>query len=304
MSATFDTWQVAGRSVAVSHVEKLYWPEDRLTKGDMLRYYQAMAPIILPYCQDRPVTLHIFPDGIHGFSYYRRDQPDDAPAWLRHVAYHPATSNRAIHLPLIDDAAGLVWLANLGAIEFHLWSARLPDLAHPDQVIFDLDPGPRATFGDVLQAAWQLYEALTRLGLRGYAKTSGGRGLHVYVPLAPGPTFDVVRAWVRTLARQLAAAAPRLIAVAHRATHKGSHITIDYAPNSVGRNTAAPYTLRAHPQAPVSAPITWEEVKAGQIRPSALTLRTMPARLQQRGDLFAPILQRDQNLPALSPEGR
>ncbi len=292
MPETSEEWQVDGHVVRISNPDKPYWPEDGLTKGDMLRYYLAVAPVLLPYFRDRPVTLRVFPDGIHGFSYYRRDLPEHAPPWLRSVSYRPETSDESIQLPLVDDAAGLLWLANQGSIEFHLWASRLPDLGRPDMAIFDLDPGEGATFKDVLQAALLLREALDRQGMEAYAKTSGGRGLHVYVP-CPSPdcrSFDEVRGWVKGLAEKLAEAHPRLIAVARGPTHRGRRITVDYAQNSVGRNTAAPYTLRARPGAPVSTPLAWHEVEEGLIRPSDLTLRTVPPRLEQMGDLFAPLL--------------
>jgi bifunctional non-homologous end joining protein LigD len=306
--AAAEEWQVGGRTVPVSNLDKVYWPEDGYTKGDMLRYYQAVAPVMLPYLKDRPVTLRVFPNGIHGFSHYRRDLPDRAPSWLRSADYRPETTEEAIQLPLVDDAAGLVWLANQGGIEFHLWPSRLPDLSQPDLVIFDLDPGDRASFGEVLQAALSLRDALQRQGVQAYAKTSGGQGMHVFIPYplalgAPGAgpvptehTFDAVRAWVKALAEELAAAYPDLIAVAKGATHRGGQVTVDYAQNSIGRNTAAPYTLRARPGATVSAPLTWEEIEEGRVRPSDFTLRTMPGRLEQLGDIFAPVL--------LSPRGQ
>jgi bifunctional non-homologous end joining protein LigD len=297
-----EAWQIGGRSVTVSNLDKIFWPEGGLSKGDMLHYYQEVAQTMLPYLKDRPVTLRVFPEGIDGPSYYRRDLPENAPTWLRSVDHKPETSERVIRLPLVDDAAGLVWLANQGSIEFHPWASRLPDLAQPDQVIFDLDPGDEAGFVDVLQAALRLREALERLGLQSYAKTSGGRGLHVYLPLAPGHDFDAVRDWVRGRAEQLAAAYPRLIAVAHGATHKGRQVTIDHAQNSIGRNTAGPYTLRAHPRGPVSTPLTWDEVEDGQLLPSAFTLRVLPDRLRRVGDLFAPVLHGDQGLGLLPRE--
>ena len=213
------------------------------------------------------------------------------------VPYQDETDGHVLHAILVDDAAGLIWLANAGSIEFHLWSARLPDLAAPDQAIFDLDPGHQAEFADVLRAALRLNAELERLGLRGYPKTSGGHGLHVYMPLAPGHTFPAVRAWVKALAEQLAAGDPELIAVAHGSTHRGRQVTIDHAQNSVGRNTAAPYTVRALPGAPVSAPLTWDEVKAGLVQPSDLTLRVVRDRVRANGDLFAPVLQGGQRLP-------
>jgi bifunctional non-homologous end joining protein LigD len=297
VNPTSDLWQIDGHLVSVSNPDKTFWPEDGLTKGDMLRYYRDVAPIMLPYLKDRPVTLRVFPDGIQGFSYYRRDLPENAPAWLRSVDYRPETSEEVIQLPLIDDTAGLVWLANQGSVEFHPWASRLPDLAQPDQVIFDLDPGDQAGFADVLQAAVRLRQALEGLGLQGYAKTSGGRGLHVYLPLAAGQDFDAVRAWVRGQAERLASTYPELIAVAHGATHRGSQVTIDHAQNSIGRNTAAVYTLRAHSGAPVSTPLTWDEVDDGRVQPSEFTLKTVPERLKKVGDLFAPVLQGTQELP-------
>jgi bifunctional non-homologous end joining protein LigD len=292
-----QAWTIGGRYVTVSHLDKVFWPEDGLTKGDMLRYYEAVAPVMLLHLKERPVTLRVFPEGIEGFSYYRRDLPEKAPAYLRSVDYQPETSTEVIQLPLVDDAAGLLWLANQGSIEMHAWASRLPDLAQPDQVIFDLDPGDKAGFADVLQAALRVREGLERLDLRSYPKTSGGRGLHVYLPLASGYSFETVRAWVRNLAERLVARYPDLIAVAHGPTHRGRQVTIDHAQNSIGRNTAAPYTVRAHAGATVSTPLTWEEVEDGRVRPSELTLKTVPERVQRLGDLFATVLQGRQRLP-------
>jgi bifunctional non-homologous end joining protein LigD len=297
MSEISSTWQIAGQVVPVSNLDKPFWPEEGLTKGDMLQYYLDVAPVMLPYFKDRPVTLRIFPDGIHGFSYYQRDLPEKAPEWFRSIKYHPKTAKHVIQLPLIDNAAGLIWLANLGSIEFHLWGSHGPDLAQPDMVILDLDLGEKASFVDVLQAALRLRETLDRLGLKSYPKTSGGRGLHVYLPLAPGYSFEAVRIWVKKLARQLATTYPNLITIPHGATHQGRQVTIDYAQNSIGRNTAAPYTLRARPGAPVSTPLTWEEVEEGRLTPSDFTLKNIPQRLQKVQDLFAPVLRGDQYLP-------
>jgi len=171
--------------------------------------------------------------------------PKNAPDWLRSVSYHPRTSARLIQLSVIDEAAGLIWLANQGGIEFHPWAARLHVLTEPDQAIFDLDLGGEATFTDVLVAALRLREALQRLELAYPRNPSGGRGLHVYLPLAPSHALASARVWVRTLAQQFAAAFPDLIAVARASTHRRRLVTIDHAQHGIGRNTAAPYTLRA-----------------------------------------------------------
>jgi bifunctional non-homologous end joining protein LigD len=297
MNTSSETWQLGSQAVQVSHLEKRYWPEVEFTKGDMLRYYQQIASVALPYFKDRPVTLRMFPQGVDGVSYYLRDCPDTAPDWLRRVMYHPKTVTHLIPLPLIDNTAGLIWFANQGAIEFHLWSAHVPDLTEPDQAIFDLDPGETSSFDDIREAALRLHDKLEQAGVRGYPKTSGGRGIQTYVPLAAGYTFERVRSWVKAVGQQLATTYPDLISLAHGPTHKGGHVTIDYAQNSVGRNTAAPYTLRARaPQPTVSTPLTWKELEEGNIHPADLTPQVVLERVGRLGDLFAPVLHTDQHI--------
>ncbi len=282
---------VEGRTLVVTHPDKCYWPDDGLRKRDMVDYYRRMAPVLLPYFRDRPVTLHLFPRGIGGPSFYRRSLPDDAPDWLRSVDYVTATHPHRVRLPVVDDAASLLWLANLGAVEFHLWASRAGRLEQPDWAIFDLDPGEGTPFERVLHAALALRERLEAAGWRGVAKTSGGRGVHVYVPLSPGHTYEAVRARVRAISDALCADHPELFAPAHGSTHTGDRVTIDAAQNGIGRNTAAPYTLRARPGAPVSTPLRWEEVERGDLRPGDFTLRSVPDRVREIGDPFAPVLE-------------
>lgn len=297
MNASSETWQLGSLAVQVSHLEKRYWPDVEFTKGDMLHYYQQIASVALPYFKDHPVTLRVFPQGAAGASYYLRDCPDTAPDWLRRVMYHPKTVTHLVPLPLIDNAAGLIWFANQGAIEFHLWSSHVPDLTEPDQAIFDLDPGEIASFHEVREAALRLHEKLEQAGVRGFPKTSGGRGLHISVPLAAGYTFESIRTWVTAIGEQLAATYPELISIAHGPTHKGSRVTIDSAQNSLGRNTAAPYTLRAStPHPTVSTPLTWEELDDGNIHPAGMTPQVVLERVQRLGDLFAPVLNADQHI--------
>ncbi len=297
MNAPTETWQLGSQAVQVSHLEKVYWPQTGFTKGDLLRYYRQIAPVALPYFKDRPVTLRVYPQGIEGVSYYLRDCPGEAPDWLRRVQYQPRTVNHPVPLPLIDTAAGLLWFANQGAIEFHLWGSHLPDLAQPDQAIFDLDTGDTTSFDAVREAALRLHDALEQAGVTGYPKTSGGGGLHIFVPLGAGYTFEHVRTWVKAVAQQLASSYPDLIALAHNGTHQGNRVTIDDAQNSIGRNTAAPYTLRAHPAHPtVSTPLSWEELDAGTPLPADLTPQVVLERVRRLGDLFAPVLSRDHHI--------
>jgi bifunctional non-homologous end joining protein LigD len=298
MSASSATWQLDGQTIQVTHLEKIYWPQAGFSKGDMLHYYRQIAPVMLPHLKDRPVTLRVYPHGVEGSSYYRRDFPADAPDWLRQVQYQPRTVRHPVPLPLIDTAAGLLWFANQGAIEFHLWGSHLPDLTRPDLAIFDLDPGETTSFDAVREAALRLHDALEQAGVSGYPKTSGGNGLHVFVPLRAGYTFTYVRDWVKGVGEQLASRFPDLIALPHGGTHQGGRVTVDYAQNSVGRNTATPYTLRAHQAHPtVSTPLTWEELESGTIHPADLTPQMVLERVERQSDLFAPVLKRDQRIP-------
>src|SRR5260221_6312033 len=297
MSTSSETWQLGSQTVQVSHLEKCYWPQTGFTKGEMLDYYRRIAHTALPYFKDRPVTLRMFPEGVSGEAYYLRDCPEAAPDWLRRVPYRPKTGGHLVPLPLIDTAAGLIWFANRGAIEFHLWSSHVPDLTQPDQAIFDLDPGDMASFADVREAALRLHDQLAQRGVKGYPKTSGGRGLHIYVPLATGYTFERVRSCVKAVGQQLARSSTDLIAIAQGPTHLGGRVTIEPGQNSVGRNTAAPYTLRASAAHPtVSTPLTWEELEAGNIRPEDLIPQVVLERVGRLGDLFAPVRTQDQHL--------
>jgi bifunctional non-homologous end joining protein LigD len=297
MNASSETWQLGDQAVQVSHLEKVYWPQTGFTKGELLGYYRQVAPLMLPHLKDRPVTLRVYPQGVTGTSYYLRDCPEDAPDWLRRVQYQPKTVGHPVPLPLIDTEAGLLWFANQGAIEFHLWGSHTPDLSQPDLAIFDLDAGSTASFDALREAALRLHDALEHAGVRGHPKTSGGHGLHIFVPLGAGQTFERVRSWVKAMGQQLASNYPDLVALAQGATHRGGRVTVDYAQNSVGRNTAAPYTLRAYPAHPtVSTPLTWEELEAGSMHPASLSPQVVLERVGRLGDLFAPVLQADQRL--------
>ncbi len=292
-------WTLDGHDLELNTPGKTLWPEDGITREELLAYYRDIAPVMLPHLAGRPVTLRTYPEGIDGPSFYTRDLPEHAPAWLRAVDYTGKSTTRTIQVPLIDHAAGLVWFANTGTIEFHGWSARTPLLDEPDQAIFDLDPGESATFAGVLQAALLVREALAQDGMEGYPKTSGRRGLHIHVPLARGAGYPEVRAWVKGVAERLEATHGGLVAVARGATHRGEGVTIDYAQNSIARNTASPYTVRATPGAGVAAPLSWPEVADGAVRPGDFTLRTMRERVASHGDLLAPALHGSQHLPPL-----
>lgn len=307
MSAVTEVWQVEGHALELTHLDKLFWPDAGFTKRDMLRYYQQIAPTALPHFQDRPVTLRVFPETAASGSFYQRERQAYAPPWLASASYQPRSSatgageTRTITLPLVNNSASLLWLANGGCVEFHLWSARVTRLDQPDLAIFDLDLGEQVPFTRALEAALRLRDQLEQAGIASYPKTSGGRGIHVYAPLAPVHSYADVRRWVKATAQQLAERRPALVTMASGSTHRGDAVTIDYAQNSIGRNTAAPYTIRAGASRPqVSMPLSWEEIAEGGIHPADMTPQLALERAQTLGDLFAPALLASQRLPARS----
>lgn len=293
-----EIWELNGREIELTSLDRRYWPDDELTKGDMLDYYRQIAPVMLPYLRERPLTLRVFPRGIGGPGYWRRELADSSPKWLRSVSYLPESRDDTIEVPLIDDEAGLIWFANHAAIEFHQWLSTAGNLERPDWAVFDLDPGDDVEYEQVLEAALHVRDDLAAARLTGFAKTSGGVGLHVFVPIEARESFEHVRTWVHGVANRLAKQYPEIIATASGGTHEGSKVTIDHAQNSIGRNTAAPYTLRARREAPVSTPVTWDEVERGRIRPDQFTLKSLPGRVKKLGDLWVDALALRQQLPA------
>ncbi len=296
-------WKIEGYELSIAHPNKIYWPKAGYTKLDLLHYYKGIAPTLLPYLKDRPVTLHYFPRGIEGFSYYKRNfenQGEDEKEKLFHtVPYKEVSQDKVIQVPLIDSSAGLLWMASRGGIEFHLWSSKMPNYTYPDIAIFDLDISKNIAFQNILQAALYLNELLNSINLKAYPKTSGGTGLHVYIPIIAEYSFKQVKEWVKSISDQLANKFPDLITTRRKSgkTHVSNKITIDYLQNVISRNTAAPYTVRAYPNAPVSTPLTWEEVKKGGFTPKDFNIINVPDRLKKIGDVFSGVLNQKQHLP-------
>jgi bifunctional non-homologous end joining protein LigD len=279
-----ETWTLDGQDVEVTSLDRLLWPDDGLKKADLLSYYREMSSNMLRYIEDHPVSLRVFPRGIDANGYYRRRIPDNAPAWIAAIDYQSGSRSDVSRIPVIRAAADLVWFANQGTIEFHMWSAKQADIEHPVWAVFDLDPGDRAGFDAVRRAALVVRELVVADDLEPFVKTSGARGMHVFVPIEPANEMSAVREWVQGIAERAAEEHPDLIQPGAAETHRGKKVTVDDAQNSVARNTAAPYTLRALPGAPVSAPLTWDEVEAGGFTPEDFTIRTLPKRVDEVGD--------------------
>ncbi|HEY8489702.1 MAG TPA: non-homologous end-joining DNA ligase [Dehalococcoidia bacterium] len=293
-----EVLEVGGRQVRLTNWDKVYWPDEGITKGDLVRYYLELAETVLPHVAGRPLTLHSFPDGIHGPDFYRRQVPKNAPPWLRRWRYRPAESEREVtETPVVEDAAGLVWLVQTGTVELHPWTCRIDRIDRPDYAVFDLDTWDADAFDRVLRTAVRLREALSRLGVRGYPKTSGGDGLHVFVPLERRYTHDQVREWVKAVGERLERAYPGEVTVRSGRDAPREAVFLDYAQNAIAKSTAAAYSVRPRPGAPVSMPLAWEEVEAGRVRPGDFTLRNAVERVRRRGDLFRPVLEDRQRLP-------
>jgi bifunctional non-homologous end joining protein LigD len=286
--------------VKVTHPDKVLFPRDGITKGDLIDYYQSVAPLLLPHIKGRPLTMRPYPDGIDGEAYYRRNTPKGAPPWLRGYTYNPNSRKGATTTsPIVDDEAGLAWLANYNAIEIHPWTARVDKIDRPDLLVFDLDEAENGSFQDVREAALLVRDCLGGVGLEGCVKTSGGGGMHIFLGIERRYGYEELKAWMRRFSEILIERRPDLVTTEFFISERGNRVLIDWAQNSFGKSTVAPYSVRPRDGAPVSTPLRWEEVEKGGFKPSDYTVRNTPARFAENGDLFKPLLDNRQRLPAL-----
>jgi bifunctional non-homologous end joining protein LigD len=285
-----------GSRVRLTNLGKVFWPAEGYTKGDLIGYYDAIAPWLLPYLRDRPIVLTRYPDGITGKSFFQKDAPDFAPDWVRTERIYSKDTDRDIDYFVVDDAETLRYVANMGTIPIHLWSARIPTLERPDWLVLDLDP-KGAPFTDVVRVAQALHRLLDELELPSHAKTSGATGLHVLLPLAAQYTHEQARALARLLAMLVAQAVPAIATVARPLGARGGKVYVDFGQNGHGQTIAAPFSVRPLPGAPVSCPLDWGEVTA-RLDPTRFTIRTVPRRFARRGDPLAPVLGPGIEMPA------
>ncbi|MBI4242050.1 MAG: DNA ligase D [Candidatus Rokubacteria bacterium] len=288
--------EAASREVRLTNLTKVFWPEDGFTKGELIAYYDAVAPHLLPYLRDRPLVLTRYPDGIAGKSFFQKDAPDFVPDWVRTERIYSKDAGREIDYFVVNDRESLRYVANLGTIPLHLWSSRLGALDRPDWLILDLDP-KGAPFADVVRVARALHRILEELELPSYVKTSGATGLHVLVPLGARYTHEEARTFGRLLALLGVEAAPDIATVARPVRARGGKVYIDYVQNGHGRTIVAPFSLRPLPGAPVSCPLRWAEVTA-RLDPKRFILKTVPTRFEKIGDPLAPVLAGGINMAA------
>jgi len=281
--------EVQGRRVTLTNLRKVFWPELGITKGDLLQYYANVAGAVIPHVRDRAMVMKRYPNGAAGEFFFMKRAPQPRPEWIATCAIEHASGN-VIDFPMVQDLAALLWTVNLGCIDLNQWYARCDDVDRPDYLHFDLDPVEGATFAQILEVALILHDTLDALGMANYAKTTGSKGVHVYVPIVRGPTQKDVWAFTKTLAFELARRHPRLITAEYRKAHRPrGHVLVDYNQNAWGRTLASIYSVRPHPRAAVSTPVTWDEVKRG-IAIDDFRIDNVPGRIAKLGDLWAPLL--------------
>lgn len=278
-----------GHEVRLTNLKKPFWPDLGVTKGDLLRYYAAIAPWLLPHLEHRAMVMKRYPNGASGKFFFQKRAPDPRPEWIETCSITHA-SDSIIDFPIVRDLASLLWVVNLGCIDLNPWYARCDDVNRPDFLHFDLDPVPEAGFQQVRETALLVRTGLEALGMKPLAKTTGSRGIHVYVPIVRGPEQKEVWTFAKKFAVELAKLRPNLVTAEYRIAKRPSgRVLVDYNQNAWGRTLASVYSVRPKPLATVSAPVTWEEVESG-IEIEDFRIDNMPERLRELGDLWHPLL--------------
>jgi bifunctional non-homologous end joining protein LigD len=276
------------RAVTLTNLRKVFWPELGLTKGDLLQYYVDVAPALLPHLRDRAMVMRRYPDGAAGPSFFMKRAPSPRPDWIETCAIEHASGN-VIDFPLVQDLPSLLWVVNLGCIDLNQWYARKDDVDRPDYLHFDLDPVKGTPFARVRETALVVREALEGMGMPTYAKSSGSKGIHVYVPIVRGPTQKDVWEVAKAIAQALESARPALITAEYRVARRpAGRVLVDYNQNAWGRTLASIYSVRPRPRASVSAPVTWPEIERG-FEIEDFRVDNVPARVAELGDLWKPL---------------
>ena len=284
----------------ITHPEKVLFPEDGITKGELAAYYEAVSPAMLPHIRGRPVTLERYPSGIGAKGFWQKDVVRGFPDWLERVEV--PKKGGTVHYPLASDGRALLWMANQNTVTPHVWTSRLPHLHRPDLCVFDLDPAEDDP--DVLRAvALAVRDRLSALGLESFPKTTGSKGFHIVVPLDGRSGGGPVARFAHAVGAALVANDPDHLTQEFAKADRGGRIYVDTGRNGGGATIAAAYAVRAKPGAPVSAPCTWGEIERGEVGPRSFTLRTMKARLAAVGDLWAEMPRHARPLPELSSSG-
>ena len=281
--------KVEGREVRLTNLRKMFWPERKITKGNLLQYYADVAPVLLPHIRDRAMVMRRYPNGAAGEQFFMKEAPSPRPDWIRTCAISH-DDEKVVNFPVIDDLPALLWVINLGCIDLNQWYARCDDYNRPDYVHFDLDPSEGTSFELVRECGLIVRDALESLRMKPYVKTTGSRGLHVYVPIVREPTQDTVLTFAKTLATELASRNPTLMTLDYRVARRPrNRVLVDYKQNAWGQTLASIYSVRPKPLATVSMPLTWAEVEKGAAIED-FRFDNVRQRIAKVGDLWKPLL--------------
>lgn len=292
---THETLNVSGQPLKVSHPDKVYWPDENITKADLIRYYHSVYRHIIRYLRDRPQSLRRNPNGIQDEGFFQKDAGPAAPDWVATKKIRAESVNKNIEYILCNDKATLTYLNNLGCIELNPWNSRVGTLDNPDYLVIDIDPSDENTFDQVVEVALAVKEVCDTAGAAAYCKTSGATGLHVYLPFHAVYTYEQCRTFAELIAHLTQEALPATTTVERSLYKRNGRIYIDYLQNKKGQTLASAYSLRPRPGATVSAPLRWDEVKKG-LDPNAFNIQSMAARIEKYGDLFHGVLTKKTNL--------
>jgi bifunctional non-homologous end joining protein LigD len=295
--------EIDGRSLKLSNLDKILYPQTGTTKAEVIDYYARIAPVMVPHLKDRPVTLVRYPNGVDDKFFFEKNCPKHRPEWVPTIEMDVSAKTK-VNFCALEEPAALVWTANLAALELHPGLAKQDNLDSPAVMVFDLDPGPPATAIECAQVAFWLREALERLSLDGFVKTSGKKGLQLYVPLNTPTTFEKTREMSLALAQVLERVHPELVLTEMTKALRGGKVFIDWSQNARHKTTVGVYSLRAFERPTCSTPLTWDELEAAHAGgdPEALRfdMAAVLERVDKHGDLFAPVLDMQQELPSVS----
>jgi len=298
------TWRVFGRELKLTNLDKEMFParqgEDPVSKRELIRYAAVIAPVILPYLAGRPLNMHRFPGGAGTPGFWHKQLPEHAPDWVPRWHNPDAGRDKTDTYLVVDDPAALVWAANFGALEWHAWTALASQPRSPTYALIDIDPGTATSWQDVLVLARLHRAALAHLGVQGQPKVTGRRGIQVWIPVAAGLSYEETRGWVEQLSKAIGAVVPELVSWKWDVSERSGLARLDYTQNVSNKTLVAPYSPRAAPGAPVSAPISWDELDDPALRPDGFTIRSIPERVAHRGDLFRTVLGAGQQLPPVT----
>jgi bifunctional non-homologous end joining protein LigD len=281
----------------LTNPDKIYWPGEGITKGDLFNYYEKIAPVILPYLKNRPLSLKRNPDGIRNSGFYQKNAENIAPDWMKTIPVYVPSTGKTIQYIICNDKSSLLFVVNLGCIEINPWNSALPDLDKPDYLVMDIDPSEKNSFRDVIEVTLALKEVMDEWELNGYCKTSGASGMHIYLPCRKKYTYEQVRNFAKVIALQVNQKLPGLTTIERSLSkRKKNQVYLDYLQNSKGQTLASAYSVRPRVGATVSTPLEWKEVKPG-LDPSSFSIKTIYKRITRKGDLFAGVKGKAIDIP-------